>query len=692
MRNSGFRVTNPLATNSVNLCAMNHCNMSDVDDNVYFALTSTCRLVYNSNQVKLSAVSVLSVCIDLSRRELFEYLISNVMGTRSHYIIDICKSILGEGPLDAVWCSWILVNYLCSHARGRALLKQSKLTDVDIQSAIAFERYGGEEIRRRVRQDRVRPTKKRRTCEDKAKRKGNAHASTNTIASDVDLVENELEPLVDMQMDGKRKRSVSGLVPCASDSHSMLAFWHQALQSRYVSVLHTLAAHNKRTARDAALSTLARQSEGTDVGGNEILKNVSLTNATKSAQALVSFVGRRVEDVPAILAFRAPNLKTGGFETVFGTQRIDKEGASSTVHACTLPHASMRPDEKTRIAIAWGQACKKLIPTSESTACVPGIMERYRRIRYITSSTDTDVKRSVYDVSAKNHREVSVMESFVDTESEMAMLQSIVGTSRSFLSIHTVMTMNHTHFDAASAMFEEAKQLKALVEADEKADVAVTVSSHAHLMRKSQVAESRVEPLCTPASPLAVGIGTNEMMRKWMSGKTRKNDPCRKHLGVSSPSEMCRDVPNIASSEPLPMLTITDVEMERVGEATPTSPLFSKVGVSLGIHVCGDCAVRLPELLSALALHTQGDALAHARQARAALFVSASQASFIGVVASSLASGYTNASVASSKKISVRVERVRPARWPFLGPGYSRRALGLGCLFTATPHCFVAGS
>ena len=41
-------------------------------------------------------------------------------------------------------------------------------------------------------------------------------------------------------------------------------------------MLHTLAAHNKRTARDAALSTLAKQAGGTDVGDNAVLQSVAV--------------------------------------------------------------------------------------------------------------------------------------------------------------------------------------------------------------------------------------------------------------------------------------------------------------------------------------------------------------------------------------------------------------------------------
>jgi len=100
------------------------------------------------------------------------------------------------------------------------------------------------------------------------------------------------------------------------------------------------------------------------------------------------------------------------------------------------------------------------------------------------------------------------------------------------------------------------------------------------------------------------------------------------------------------------MLTITDIGMERTGELRSVPGGLLKAHTCLGIHVCGDGVVRIPELLEQLITLCSDDATRFVRESRAAMFVSASQASFIGVVGSSLTSGYTNASVASSKKIS----------------------------------------
>ena len=64
MRKEGMLVVNPVATNSVNLCALAMSDTSDVDESSYFCITSTARLVYNSCAVKVSSVSVLSACMD----------------------------------------------------------------------------------------------------------------------------------------------------------------------------------------------------------------------------------------------------------------------------------------------------------------------------------------------------------------------------------------------------------------------------------------------------------------------------------------------------------------------------------------------------------------------------------------------------------------------------------------------------
>ena len=651
LRSDKVFVVNPLASNAVNSCALALADTSTIEDDVLFGITSTVRLVYNSTPVKITSVSVLSVAIELAKSEVDSYAISNVMGTHNHKFLDICRSILGQASLDAVWCSWILVVYLCSHPRGRDILRSSGLTDIDVQSAIAFERYGGEEIRRRTRQ-RLGPETK------KGKREAVMYASNNAAAE---------KP--------KRKRSArTGVSFGTSDTYVLIEFWHKALQSEDVSVLHTLAAHSKRTARDAALSTLARQAVGSDVADNPLLQQVSLKNAVKSAQALVSFVGRRQEDIPGIVMLRARENYDGSYKTACGFERIDKEGASTAVHACVFACKAVRPCRNIGISIAWSQAVRKFMPRDENTAILPAVFERMYEMRrgVLLSST---------------------IPGFVDAEMDVAMPTDAAGTARSFISIVSYMCMNSTHERAASEMVNETKDLHSRVSS--------TRLPHNErfpmLMGVSKNSSARSEPICTPASALSVGIGANEALRRWMSEKTRKNNPCLKHFGFSCAAELSKDVPGIMSSEPLPLLTITDFEIERVDPIRRTgNSALGDAKVAMGIHVCGDCAARIPEVIAAMRTHVYPTSkIDYVTQSRAALFVAASQASFIGHVGAALTAGYANAAIASSKKISVctfvRTLSVEVCELALTRPA-SQQVPDVNKLLLLSPmDCYVAG-
>ena len=613
LRKSGAFVVNPMASNSVNVCALALADTSKIDDDTFFGITSTVRLVYNSSPTKLTCASILSTAMALAKDELEFYRVSNVMCSRNYKLVDICLSILGQcssvGQLDAVWCSWVLIVYLSSHPRGRDILRTTGLTDVDIQSAIAFERYGGEEIRRRARQrDSVRKAK-------------------NTEA-----VQTEEEEHCGF----KRKRnSRSGAASGTSDAFFIIEFWHHSLQSKDVSVLHTLAAHSKRTARDAALSTLARQAEGSEIADNSLLQQVSLQNAVKCAQALVPFVGRKESEIPGILIIRARENYTGQYRTACGIERIDKEGASTAIHACVLAKRCIRPAPDIGISVAWSKAARKYMPCTESTATLPSVFERMYEMQRET-------------IGAKAGREVESNRMFVDQETDVSMPTEATGTTRSFISLVSFMCINATHNEVAKSMEQETK------DAHSKAATTHIPSSERFpsLIAISKNSKVRNEPIPTPAPALAVGIGTNEVLRRWMAEKTRKNNPCLKHLGFSLSTELSKEMPGIMSSEPLPLLTITDFEIERVDAPRSIgSNKLSDAKVSIGLHVCGDGAARIPELLQTLRTILPPET--YVLQARAALFVASSQSSFVGNVGGSLAACYTNAAISSSKKISV---------------------------------------
>lgn len=614
LRAKGISVVSPIATNAVDVSTLSMSDLSGVESDELFCVTSTSNLIYNACPVKLSSVSVLSACINLARRELDEFYISNAMCVCTDKLQDICKSLVGRLGFDPVWCSWVLIGYLCSNPRGRDILKQTGLTDIDIQSASVFERYGSEEIKRRVRQRKLSP------------------AACTYDAPEYDDIGDHM-----WKRDGKRKRTTNGTSSSSgSDAYALLEFWHSALQSQDVNVLNTLASHTKRTARDAALFTLLKQSEGSHIGHNTLLQNVSLQNATKSAKALVSFVGRRADEIPALVAFRAENPKTNEVVISCGMLRTDDEVSTSTIHTCTLVPKHLRPPPCCKVQIAWSCGSTKLSPTNKDTCTIPGVLERCRKIFHVLRNEKLS--------KAKRSRRVSALQSFVDSETEKPLTQPITGTTRSFISIQTFMAIDASHQNAA---VELAKEGLCLLEDAKK--IQHDSDSVPMLLSKSQKNEFRNEPIASPTHPISLAISANETLRRWLACKTRKNDVCKVSLGFSSPSEVIRDMPGIMSSEPLPLLTMTDFGVECIDEIIKDGDT-DRVKVSMKVDVCGDGAIRLTDALKNLNRHLH-DEVVYMKQCRAAVFVAASQASFIGVVSSTLACGYTNASIASSKKI-----------------------------------------
>lgn len=625
MRSRSLRVLNPAASNSVNpalLHELDRASSGEAVDSTLFFVASTSKLVYNASPAKLTAVSVLSAAMSIARRELEEHAVSNKMGLHTPQLKEICESVVGEASLDTVWCAWVLVVYLSAHPRGKDLLRESGITDIDLQSALAFERYGGEEIRRRARQGRA------------------ADPEQESANSALELGDDKSSARM------KRERMLAKTyVPTnTADPYALLHFWHSALASDNVSVLLTLACHDKRTATEASLATLVRQASGTLVARHEVLQAVACTNAIKSSRALVNFVSRRVDDIPVVCAFTARDPRGKRPVLAVGISRTPQEGANTQLHACSIAPADLLAAETTGIRIAWSFASQRIVPQAQDQLVLPGIAERHRE-RFLNAQRIDNKK-----ADPKAHRRLTMIKSFIDSNAERPVTQQASGTTRSFIALKTFVNVNQTHKAAAEALHAEAAQLVAQ-HGDNEGSAPAT---HPVLLGSSQEHRQRCEPLCTPSSPLALGISANECIRRWMMGRCRKHEPAVHPLGfICKENESSRDSCTVADSEPTPMLCVTDFGIEfDEKNFNPDSNCGNgtELPASIALHVCGDGAVRLPELLCRMAV---SDAPDFAKKARAAILVASSQASFVGVVASSLASGYANTAISSSKKISV---------------------------------------
>ena len=135
------------------------------------------------------------------------------------------------------------------------------------------------------------------------------------------------------------------------------------------------------------------------------------------------------------------------------------------------------------------------------------------------------------------------------------------------------------------------------------------------------------------------------------------------HAWRRKPAEKQRDAPPIINAEPPPLLTIVDFNLELLpdgvnhlyhhSEHDPHATQCPDVDFGLALHVCGDGATRVPEMLVALHNELLQPVSKFVRQARACIWAAMSQASYIGNVGSTISAGFANSAISSSKKISV---------------------------------------
>ena len=631
-----------MATNAANAATLWLMDVTGDSWDQVFALTMSSRLVFNASPTKLGAGCVMTVARKLARAELEDCAISERMGSANYMLEGVCKAITspGEYQLDAVWASWVLVVYLCCHPEGRVLLRDTPLTDVDYQTAQAFEMYGRAEITRRARLEAAQQNGGGRKRKSPAVPSQEAveTVSPNAVMDVVDQIADEEQKTLAT----KRKRGAKGCASAStSDSSGMLQWWYGALRCDNSSVLKSLIAHSKQAARDAAAATLEKQTEGTSstVASNLVIRGISEQNAEASAKALVPFVGRRPTEMPALIAWSWRG------KVYRGITRTEGEARTTTLHACYMAPAPLQPATRTKMRLAWSVASMQYAPRSDAYTVLPSILERLQGLS------------SVAERGKRGELLASRMAAMVLAEAEPPRPTALSGTTRSSISAAIKLCVNASQQQIG---LELSNQLKTMTLSDTPTCHSLSVPV---LQALEQNPAMRREPLCSPASRLALGIALNEELRIWMHGKTRKNDPCKVMLGVASQTEKQRDAPPIINAEPPPLLTIVDFNLELLpsGKETLQNNTFQPhasqcpdVDFGLALHVCGDGATRVPEMLVALHTELHQPVSEFVRQARACIWAAMSQASYIGNVGSTISAGFANSAISSSKKISVR--------------------------------------
>jgi len=200
LREAGVDVRNPLATNGVDPCLFAEHQLlksQDDDDDDFVGVVTTAQLVYNANPCKLGTESIRSAAKKLAALEISREAISERMASANYMLTAMCRSVSGGYEIDeranvpnpamadylsahcgailvlpqACWASFVLIVYLCSDPRGRPLLRDTHLTDLDVQTACAFEAYGRGEVTRRARLRAQQEDEARKTAEKAAKKR-----------------------------------------------------------------------------------------------------------------------------------------------------------------------------------------------------------------------------------------------------------------------------------------------------------------------------------------------------------------------------------------------------------------------------------------------------------------------------------------------------------------------------------------
>lgn len=648
---SKFVIGNPMAT-----CAPNASKLvgSLSPEHGTFPVVMSSKLIFNACPTKLSDACVITVSKHLAMQELDVCLISERLTTSKAILDGLCNSICcpGKYDLDSIWASWVLVVYLSSHPEGRALLRNTKLTDVDYQTASAFEAYGRAEITRRARLEAQQEAAfKKRVSPNPLRGKSPRPGAALQTGPREEGVEGDESPAPDQHVLGvidamienekrqlatKRKRGSKGAsAASASDAFSMLSWWAGALRCDNSSVLTSLIACSKQAAKKAAATTLERQVNGDSVvSENLVIKTISEQNAVTSAQALVPFVGRRNTETPRLMAWVVNGKEYRGMT------RTKDDARATSIHACKVAPREFQPPANTG-KIVWSDACMHFAPRNEEHTVLPSILEKLEHC--------ADMKNHSKKCALMAER----MEGLLMGEVEPPRPLEISGITRSTIGFRMTVKVDQSLLLSGKLLGDEMVSIAVDQSAKEAAAASPSVSCAPQLVGSSQDMQQRVEPLCSPSQRLAVGLGVSEEVRIWFSGKTRKNNPCKVVLGLASNNERSRECPSLLNSEPPPLLTIVDFSME-VNAQEPTVENMEphrEVKFDTALHVCGDKAVRLPEVLEALSAHLSPDDFVE--QARALVWAATSQASFIADIGSKLSAGHSNSSIASSKKISV---------------------------------------
>lgn len=668
LRKKGVAVCEPMATNETNAAAMVLAYSGEED--AEFVTSASSRLMFNAAPSKMSSACVMTVSKKLAQAELDDYFISEKMGYNNQQLSGICRAITkpGEYDQDAVWSSWFLIVYLMSDPRGRIqILTNEKLTDVDYHTAIAMENYGRAELTRRARLRKQRldskKSKKAKTSErpvspasstglseafagtslEEEEEIGEEDAELLSLSEKVEKAEEELVAADDKVIATKRRRSGKGQASASSsDANGLLEWWWRALRNPDKSVLLTLVAWSRPIVCNASVMTLERQvGKGSAVANNDVIRHIAANAAMRSAEAIVPLVGRRKDEIPSIKVmdvFRRDKNGAMQHRRCAGFNRVKEQERTTLLMACKIKK-NLQPAASTFIVISHVEFTSKLKPAlNEASGKCPNVLERIEHMSWLMNKSGaSDLRRE---------QQLGIHRTWIASESSRPGGSEVTGMTRSVLSMCMWMAVCDKNHEITELLVQEFENAKV------EEGMETSVFPQSVVVASSQDEDFRQEPFCSGNSPLVSGVCSNETLRVWMHGRSRRGDVCKLPVTRWTSEAANRDAPAIVNTEPLPLLTITDFKLECDGKTDPVripgNSRFKHHRFCAALNVCGEGVVRVPEIV--LKMDSEKDVML----IRSMILVSMSQASYIGEVGSAICAGYANAAIASSKKMSVR--------------------------------------
>ena len=159
---TGQRPSNPACSSAVSPLDL----FSTTDDSWkkrVFVMTTSANLLMNALPARISSYNFLEEIKIIARKEQEEGLISRSIPQSTLSLKLLCNKVRDTQAGVSIWAAWAILVFLTLEARGRKILKQTNITDLDLAIATCFQSYGRTEVTRRARLESSNGKKRRRT-------------------------------------------------------------------------------------------------------------------------------------------------------------------------------------------------------------------------------------------------------------------------------------------------------------------------------------------------------------------------------------------------------------------------------------------------------------------------------------------------------------------------------------------------